>query len=56
MIETIALNSSNADVSNCAAKSADELKTEATVVLLNTSIQSTGYVFAVAADGAFRYW
>lgn len=53
MIETIALNSSNADVSNCAAKSADELKTEATVVLLNTSIQSTGYVFAVAADGGF---
>lgn len=53
MIETIALNSGNADVSNCAAKSADELKTEATVVLLNTSIQSTGYVFAVAADGGF---
>lgn len=53
MIETIALGATNADISNCAAKSAEDLKTEATVALLNTSIPATGYVFAGASDGGF---
>lgn len=52
-IETIAMGAANADISNCAEKSADDLKTEATVALLNTSIPATGYVFAVASDGGF---
>lgn len=53
MIETIAMSGKNADILNCAAKSADELKSEATVALLNTSIPATGYIFAVASDGGF---
>ena len=38
MIETVAMAASNADVSDCASKSADELKTADTVALLNTGI------------------
>ena len=53
MIETVAMAASNADVSDCASKSADELKTADTVALLNTGIVDTGYIFAVSEDGGF---
>ena len=53
MIETVAMAASNADVSDCASKSADELKTTDTVALLNTGIVDTGYIFAVSEDGGF---
>lgn len=55
MIETIAMSASNADtdITNCAAKSAEELKTDATVALLNTGITDTGYIFAVNSEGGF---
>ena len=52
-IETIAMGAGNADITDCAAKSADELKTETTVGLLNTGIIATGYVFAVNPNGGF---
>lgn len=42
-----------AQVTNCASKSADELKTADTVALLNTGIVDTGYIFAVSEDGGF---
>lgn len=42
-----------AQVTNCASKSADELKTADTVALLNTGIVGTGYIFAVSEDGGF---
>ena len=50
-IETVAMSASNANITNCAAKSTDELKTEATVGLLNTGIADTGYIFAVSESG-----
>ncbi|MFR0757168.1 MAG: hypothetical protein ACLSHV_11470 [Hominisplanchenecus sp.] len=53
MIETVAMAASNADVSDCASQSADELKTADTVALLNTGIVDTGYIFAVSEDGGF---
>lgn len=42
-----------AQVTNCASKSVDELKTADTVALLNTGIVDTGYIFAVSEDGGF---
>ena len=42
-----------AQVTNCAAKSADELKSGGIIALLNTGIAETGYVFAVNPDGGF---
>lgn len=52
-ITPVAMGAGKADITNCEAKSADDLKTEATVALLNTSIPATGYIFAVASDGGF---
>ena len=52
-IETIAMGASNADIASCAAKSADELKTEGVIALLNTGIMDTGYVFAANPEGGF---
>ena len=47
------MNAANADITNCSDKSADELKTETTVGLLNTGMTATGYIFAVNPDGGF---
>ena len=52
-VNTIAMNAANADITNCSDKSADELKTETTVGLLNTGMTATGYIFAVNPDGGF---
>ena len=53
-VETIAMQSGgSAKVSNCASKTADELKSEATVALLNTAMEDTGFVFEASKDGGY---
>ena len=51
MVDLIAQGASNVTVNSCASKSAEELKTETTVALLNTGMTKTGYIFAVNPNG-----
>ena len=53
MVDLIAQGAKNVTVNSCASKSAEELKTEATVALLNTGMTKTGYIFAVNPNGGF---